>query len=90
MLSKLCISSNKRHDNLGLTTPHNKSQEREAQTHIKKNKENMESIKKTSPSHKKIRTSERKIKIPGSVETSIRALGIKLLIATQSSCWWLK
>ena len=85
MPSKSSISSNKRHDNLGLGTPHNKSQEREAQTHIKKNKANMESIKKTSPSHKKIRTPEIQRKMTGSGATSIRALGITLLTIAQRS-----
>jgi hypothetical protein len=35
-------------------------------------------------------TSKRKRKIPGSGVTSIRAPGITLLIATQSSLWWLR
>jgi hypothetical protein len=83
MSSKSSRSSNKRHDNLGLGTPHSKIQERAAPTHITKERENMDSIKKTSPSHKKRRTPERQRKIPGSGVTSIRALGITLLIFTQ-------
>jgi hypothetical protein len=90
MSSKSSRSSNKRHGNLGLGTPHIKIQEREAPTHITKDRENMDCIKTTSPSHKKIRTPERRRKISGSGATSIRALGITLLIVIQSSHWWLK
>ena len=90
MTSKSSRSSNKRRDNLGQGTPHNKSQEREAPTHRTKDRENMESIMITNPSCKKRRTSERQRKIPGSGANSIRALGITLLTTTQSSCWWLK
>jgi hypothetical protein len=85
MLSKSSRSSNKRHDNLGLGTPHNKIQERVAPTHRTKDRENMDSIRTTSPSCKQRRTPERQRKIPGSGATSIRALGITLLTATQSS-----
>jgi hypothetical protein len=42
MPSKLSRSSNKRRGNLGLGTPHNKIQEREAPTHRKKDREKME------------------------------------------------
>jgi hypothetical protein len=52
MLSKSSRSSNKRCGNLGLGTPHNKSQERAAPTHRTKKRENMDSIRTTSPSHK--------------------------------------
>jgi hypothetical protein len=90
MPSKSSRSSNKKHDNLGLGTPHNKSQERVAPTHRTKDRENMGSIKTTSTSCKQIRTPERQRKIPGSGATSIRALGITLLTAAQSSRWWPK
>jgi hypothetical protein len=88
--SKSSRSSNKKRGNLGLGTPHNKIQERVAPTHRTKNRENMESIKTTSPSCKKRRTPERQRKILRSGATSIRSLGITLLTATQSSHWWLK
>jgi hypothetical protein len=52
MLSKSSRSSNKRRGNLGLGTPHNKSWERAALTHITKDRENIDSIRTTSPSHK--------------------------------------
>jgi hypothetical protein len=90
MSSKSSRSSNKRHNNLGLGTPHNKRQEREAPTHKTKDRENMDSIRTTSPSHKKRRTPERQRKILGSGATSIRSLGITLLTAAQRSRWWLK
>jgi hypothetical protein len=70
--------------NLGLGTPHNKSQERVAPTHKTKDRENMDSIRTTSPSCKKRRTPERQRKIPGSGATSIRSLGITLLTVAQS------
>ena len=88
MSSKSSISSNRRRGNLGLGTPHKKIQERVALTHITKDKANMESIRTTSPSRKQRRTPQRQINIPGSGVTSIRALGITLLIVAQSSrCW---
>jgi hypothetical protein len=65
MSSKSSRSSNKRRDNLGLGTPHNKIQEREAPTHRTKDRENMDSIRTTSPSHKQRRTPERQRNIPG-------------------------
>jgi hypothetical protein len=43
-----------------------------------------------SPSRKQRRTLERQRKILGSGATSIRALGITLLTAAQSSRWWPK
>jgi hypothetical protein len=52
MPSKSSRSSNKRCDNLGLGTPHNKIQERAAPTHRTKDKENMDSIR-TTPSQAK-------------------------------------
>jgi hypothetical protein len=90
MPSKSSRSSNKRRGNLGLETPHNKSQERAAPTHKTKDKVNMDSIRTTSPSRKERRTPKRQRKIPGSGATSIRALGITLLTVAQSSHWWLK
>jgi hypothetical protein len=65
---------------LGLGTPHRKIQERAAPTHRTKDRENMDNIRTTSPSRKKRRTLERQRKILGSGVTSIRALGITLLI----------
>jgi hypothetical protein len=56
MPSKLSRISNKRRDNLGPGTPHSKSQEMDAPTHITKDRENMGSIKTTSRSYKKRRT----------------------------------
>jgi hypothetical protein len=90
MSSKSSRSSNKRRDNLGLGTPHNKIQERVAPTHRTKDRENMDSIRTTSPRCKQRRTPERQRNIPGSGVTSIRALGITLLTAAQRSHWWLK
>jgi hypothetical protein len=88
--SKLIKSSNKKHDNLGLGTPHSKSQEGATPTHRKKEKEKMDNIMTTSPSCKQIRTPERQRKIPRSGVTSIRDLGITLLTTSQSSHWWSK
>jgi hypothetical protein len=47
---------NKRHDNFGLGTPHNKSKESEAPNHIKKEIEKMETLRTTSISHNQKRT----------------------------------
>jgi hypothetical protein len=90
MPSKLSRSSNKKCDNLGLGTTHKKSYKRVAPTHQTKEIENMDSIRTTSPRCKQRRTSKRQRKILGSGVTSIRALGITLLTAAQSSRWWLK
>jgi hypothetical protein len=90
MPSKSSRSSNKICDNLGLGPPHNKSQERAIPTHRTKDRENMDSIRTTSTSRKQRRTLERQRKILGSGATSIRALGITLLTASQRSHWWLK
>jgi hypothetical protein len=46
----------KRHDNLGLGTPHRKIQERSAPTHRTKEKSNTDHLRTTSQGHKKIRT----------------------------------
>jgi hypothetical protein len=46
-------------DSLGLGTPHSRSRERAAPTHRKKGKENMDSLRTTSLSHKQRRTMER-------------------------------
>jgi hypothetical protein len=59
MPSKSSRSSNKICDNLGLGTPHNKSQERVSPTHRAKDIENMDNIRTTSPRRKQIRTPER-------------------------------
>jgi hypothetical protein len=80
MSSKLSKSSNKRCRNLGLGTPHSKNQEMAASTHRTKDRENMDSIRTTSPSHKK-RTLERQINILQSGATSIRVLATTLLIS---------
>jgi hypothetical protein len=50
---------------LGLGTPHNKIQERAAPTHRTKDRENMDSIRTTSPSHKQRRTPEKTKKDTG-------------------------
>jgi hypothetical protein len=85
MPSKLGRSSNKRCGNLGLRTPHNKSQESAAPNHRIKDRENMGNIRTTSPSRRQRRTPEIKRKILGSGATSIRSLGITLLTSAQSS-----
>jgi hypothetical protein len=90
MPSKSSRSSNKRRNNLVLGTPHNKIRERAAPTHRTKDRAKMDSIRTTSSSRKKIRTPERQRKILGSGVTSIRALGITLPTAAQSSHWWPK
>jgi hypothetical protein len=90
MSSKSSRSSNKRHGNLGLGTPHSESQERATPTHRTKDIAKMDSLKKTCLGHKQRRTPERQRKILGSGVTSIRAPGITMLIATQSSFWWLR
>ena len=90
ILSKSSISSNKRCRNFGLGTPHNKIQERAAPTHRTKGRENMDSIRTTSPRCKQRRTPKIQRKIPGSGVTSIKYLGITLLTATQRRWWWLK
>jgi hypothetical protein len=72
--SKSSRSSNKRCDNLGLGTPHNKIQERASQTCRTKDRENIDHLKTTSIGHKKIRTPKIQRKILGSGVTSIRAL----------------
>jgi hypothetical protein len=74
----------------GPGNPSQKIQERVAPTHRTKDREKMDSIRTTSPSRKQRRTLERQRKIPGSGVTSIRALGITLLIVAQSSRWWPK
>ena len=90
MSSKSSRSSNKRRGNLDLGTPHKQIQEMVALTHKKKERAKMDSIKTTSPSHKQRRTSKRQIKIPRSGATSIRSLGITLVISSQNSRWWPK
>jgi hypothetical protein len=79
IMSKSSISSNKRCGNLGLGTHHSKRSKSKAPNHRRKERENMDNIRKTIPSHKE-RTLKRQINIPGSGATSIRALGITLLI----------
>jgi hypothetical protein len=90
MSSKSSRRSNNKHDNLGLGTPRSKNQERVAPTYRTKDIAKMESIRTTSPSRKQRRTPKRQRRIRGSGATSIRALGITLLIVAQSSCWWPK
>jgi hypothetical protein len=65
MSSKSSRSSNKRHGNLGLGTPHKKIQERVAPTHTKKDRSKMDSIRTTSPSCKQRRTPEKTKKYTG-------------------------
>jgi hypothetical protein len=90
MLSKSSKRSNKRRGNLGLGTPHSKIQEGVAPTHKTKDKEKMDSIRTTSPSRKQIRIPERQRKISRGSVTSIRSLGITLLIVAQIIRWWSK
>jgi hypothetical protein len=90
MSSKSSRSLNKRHDNLGLGTPHNRSREREAPNHRKKDRENMGSNMTTSLSCNKIRKIEIQIKISGSGATSIRGPRITLLISTQRRHCWMR
>jgi hypothetical protein len=86
MPSKSSRSSNKRRAAIWAWEPlTTKSQERVAPTHRTKDRENMDSIRTTSPSRKQRRTPERQRKTPGSGATSIRALGITLLTVAQSS-----
>jgi hypothetical protein len=89
MPSKSSRSLNKIRGNLGLGTPHNKIKGRVAPTYKKKDRENMGSLKKISPSRKQIRTLKRQRNISGSGATSIRASGITLSIVAQRSLWWL-
>jgi hypothetical protein len=89
MSSKSTRSLNKRCDNLGLGTPHNKIKERVTPTCRTKGREKMDNLRTTSLGHKQRRTVERQRKIPGSGVTSIRSPGITL-ISTQSSLWWLR
>jgi hypothetical protein len=72
---------------LGLGTPHSKRKERAPPTHKKKEKENMDNLRKTIPSRKKIRTPKIQIKIPRGGATSIRSPRITLLIYAQRSHW---
>jgi hypothetical protein len=88
MLSKSSKILNKRHERLGLGTPHNKRKERVAPTQKTKEKTNMNNIRKTSLSHKQRRTMERRRKTLGSGVNSIRDSGITLLISTQIIHWW--
>jgi hypothetical protein len=90
MLSKSSRSLNKRRGSLGLRTPHNRSRERATPTHRKKDIENIGNLRTTSPSCKQRRTMGRRRNISGSGATSIRALGITLLIVAQRSHWWLR
>jgi hypothetical protein len=90
MSSKSSRSSNKRCGNLGLGTPHSKSQERETQICRTKDREKMDSLMKTSTGPKQRRKPKRQIKILGSGATFIRAPGITLLISSQRSHWWLR
>jgi hypothetical protein len=90
MPSKSSINLNKRHDNLGMGTPHSRSRERAAPTHRTKGREKMDNLMTTSLSHKQRRTMKRRRKISKSGVTSVRAPGITLMIAAQSSHWWLQ
>jgi hypothetical protein len=90
MPSKSRRSSNKRRDNLGLGTPHNKNQERVAPTHRTKDREKMDCLRTKSLGHKKRKTLERQKRILGSGVTSIRAPSIKISISTQRGSQWLR
>jgi hypothetical protein len=83
MSSKLSRSSNKRHNNLGLGTPHSKIQEMVAPTRRTKDRAKIDHLKTTSLGCKQSRTPKRQRKIPRSGGTSIRAPGITLLIPAQ-------
>jgi hypothetical protein len=56
MSSKSSRSSNKRCGNLGLGTPHNKSQERVPLNHRTKDREKIDHLRTTIPGRKKRRT----------------------------------
>jgi hypothetical protein len=90
MSSKSSISLNKIRGNMYLGTPHKKKRKRETPTSRTKDRENMDNLRITSPSYKQIRTLERQRNILGSGATSIISPGITLLIAAQSSRWWLR
>jgi hypothetical protein len=90
MSSKSSRSLNKRRNSLGLGTPKNRSRARVAPTHKKKDREKMRNLTETIPSHNKRRTMGRRRNIPRSGATSIRSLGITLLIVAQRSHWWLR
>jgi hypothetical protein len=87
MPTKSSRSSNKRCDNLGPGTPHSKNQERAAPTYRKNDRVKMDIIRKTNPSHKQRRTPKIQRRILRSGATSIRSLGITLLIVAQRSQW---
>ena len=74
----------------GLGKPSQQNPGKGGPTQRTKDRENMDSIRTTSPSCKQRRTPERQRRIPGSGATSITSLGITLLTATQRSHWWLK
>jgi hypothetical protein len=85
MPSKSSRSLNKRRGSLGLGTPHSRSREREAPTHRKKDRENMDNLRTTIPSLKKRNKMERQRRISRSGATFIRAPDIKLLIVAQNN-----
>jgi hypothetical protein len=88
MMSKASIRLNKRHDSLGLQTPHSRSKEKVAPTCRTKGKARMNNLKTTSLNRKQRRTMGRQRKTPGSSVSSIRALAITSLNVTQSIHWW--
>jgi len=90
MSSKSSKISNKGWENLGLGTPHNKSQKRAAPTYRTKDRENMDNIRKTIPSHMQRRTLKVQRRILGSGTTSLRSLGITQFISDQRSSCWIK
>jgi hypothetical protein len=90
MLSKSSRSLNRRHDNLGLQTPHRKSREKATPTRRTKGRERMGSLSKTSTNRKQTRTMGRQIKTLGNGVSSIRSPSITLLNVTQRSHWWLR
>jgi len=90
MLSKSSRSLNKRHDSLGLGTPHSGRRKRAAPTHKTNEKEKIDSLRTTSLRHKQRRKMERRRKTSGSGATSIRAPRITLLIVVQNNHSWLR
>jgi hypothetical protein len=76
MLSKSSKILNKRHNNLGLQTPHSRSKEKVAPNHRKNGIERIENLKKTSPNYKQRRTMGRQRKTLENGASSIGAPGI--------------
>jgi hypothetical protein len=76
MLSKSSINLNRRSQILDLQIPHSRSKAKAAPTHIKKERERMDPLKTTSPSHKQGMVMRRKRKALGSGVNSIKSFGM--------------